>query len=148
MATENLVERIKRLIAEAVRSGRFASEAQALKEAGISSGYLAELTKRIKRNPSASMVGPTARKLADALGVTVETILRGQSPGEPPIVDKYPERAWAITSARALKISEAAIQVVLREDPGTDPGRMYWFRRIEAEEQRASPPADSGSHKI
>lgn len=148
MATENIVERIKRLIAEAVRSGRFASEAQALKEAGISSGYLGELTKRLKSNPAASMVGPTARKLADTLGVSVEVILRGQSEGEPPVVDKYPERAWAVSSARGLKYSEAAIQLVLREDPGTDPGRMYWFRRIEAEDERVRPPADSGSHKI
>jgi len=148
MPVENIAQRLRRLIDEAVNSGRFKSQAAFLEEAGVSNGYIQELEKRLRVNPMAGMTGKIARKIADTLGVSVEIVLFGRGTEEPPVIDKYPGRAWAISSARGLGISEAAIQVVLKEDPGTDPGRLFWFRRIEAEEERARPPADSGSHKI
>lgn len=148
MATENLLERIERLVAEAIRAKRFTNKTDFLRRAGRTSGYWAEFADRIAKNPKASISAKTASRFAELLGVSVETLLRGQSTEEPPYVDKYEARAFAVRAARDLQIAEAAIQVVLSEDPGTDPGRMYWFRRIESEAERVSPSADSGSHKI
>jgi len=149
MATETLLERIKRLVAEAVRAGRYHSPTDFLNRAGLSSGYFGEFEARVAANPKAGISGKTARRFADLLGVSLETILSGERSEEPPYVDVFEERAWAVHAARSLRLSEAAIQLVLKEDPGgADPGRMYWFRRIESEDERVRPSAESGRHKI
>jgi hypothetical protein len=146
--TENILQRLERLIGEAVRSGRYNSPAQVLKLAGKSSGYLGEFRERIAENPSAGMSGRTASRFAEILGVSEGHLLRGEGPAPSELVDVYVERAEAIDAARKLKFPEAAIRAVLREDPGGRPSAMYWFRRIESEAERVAPPADSGSHKI
>lgn len=146
--TENVLQRLERLIAEAVRSGRFDSPARILSRAGKSSGYLGEFRQRIESNPAASMTGRTATRFAEVLGVSEGYLLRGEGPAPSELVDVYPERAEAVDAARKLKLPEAAIRAVLREDPGGRPSLMYWFRRIESEAERVSPPADSGSFKI
>jgi transcriptional regulator with XRE-family HTH domain len=138
MPQESVLDRINRLIAEAVRSGRFRSRNDFLEKAGISTGYLAEFRGRTKKNPGASLTPAMARTLATALGVPVSELL-GEPAPEAPLVDVYEERAWAVKAARALQYPEAAIQLVLMENPGRDPGRMYWFRRIEAEAERIRP---------
>lgn len=132
---------------QAIKSGRYPSRAAILRAAKLSSGYLGEFRDRLKKNPKAGLTTPVVRKLAAALGVTERDILGGDET-EPETVDIYPERAWAIDAARRLKFPEASIQVVLKERPARDPGRMYWFRRIEAESERAVPAADSGSFKL
>lgn len=148
MKTENTLQRLERLIAEAMRAGRYATRSEFLDTADVSSGYLAEFAKRLSENPGAGMTGKTASKLAAALGVSVQTILTGKDGRHSDLVDVYRERADAIDAARKLKFPEAAIQLVLKEDPGGAPSALYWFRRIEAESERVSPAADSGSHKI
>lgn len=132
---------------QAVKSGRYRSRAAILRAAKLSSGYMGEFRDRLKRNPKAGLTTPVVKKLAVALGVSEREVL-GVDDSEPEVVDIYPERAWAIEAARKLKFPEAAIQLVLKERPSRDPGRMYWFRRIEAESERVIPAADSGSFKL
>ncbi len=144
----NILDRLERLIDEAVRSRRFPSTAAVLRSAGVTTGYLSEFRKRIGKDPKADMTSQTIARFARALGVSAAEITGGEDEPEPPLVDKYSERAWSITAARALKLPEAAIQVVLAEDPGGTPSRMYWFRRIETEAERLKPSAESGSFKI
>jgi hypothetical protein len=138
MSQESVLDRMLRLIDEAVRAGRFNSRTDFLEQAGLSNGYIGELRQRTDRDPASSVRGKTARQIATLLAVPVGMLL-GEEGDEPPLVDVYVERAWAIQAARNLQLPEAAIQLVLREDPGRDPGRMYWFRRIEAEAERIRP---------
>lgn len=126
-----------------MRAGRFRSEAHFLAEVGLSSGYLGEFATRIEKNPAASMRTATMSRVSELLGVPVAALLAENDETEPPVVDIYPERAWAIAAARNLQLPEAAIQLVLKEDPGKDPGRLYWFHRIESEAERVRP-ASSG----
>jgi hypothetical protein len=133
---------------EAIRSGRYASRAEILRNNGISTGYIGEFKQRIAENPRAGMTSVMLSKFARALDVSEKELARGAAEEEAPLVDIYPERAWAVDAARSLKLPEAAIRAVMTEDPGRDPGRMYWFRRIESEAERAAPPADSGSFKL
>lgn len=164
MAAENLADRVERLLAQAVRAGRAPSISALLRDHGLSTGLLGELRARLAKDPKAGMTDRTAKRLAEVLGISIQEILAGRSE-ESDIVDKYRERAAAIDAARSLKLPEAAIQLVLREDPGGTPSEMYWFRRIEAEAERVEtgggmpqrpitepesdpPAADSGSHKI
>jgi hypothetical protein len=139
---ETLIQRVVRLIDEAVASGRFQSRAKAILAAGLTTGWLSE---RIAQDEASEdgvgLRASTLAKLSEALGIPVATIL-GADPLDPPLVDKYPERAWAITAARALNYPEAAIQRVLSEDPGGEPPRIYWFRRIESEAERMRPASD------
>lgn len=142
MATESLHERLYRLVAEAVRAGRFESHTDFLKQAGLSSGYFGEQRSRAERNAGgakgdSSMRIDTAQGLAKLLGMTLSQFI-GESEG-PPIVDIHEGRAWAVNAARNLRFPEAAIQVVLAESRSDDPGMMYWFRRIEAESERIRP---------
>lgn len=140
--TENILTRLERLIDEAVRAGRFSSRTAFQKAAGMSSGYLSEFKRRIAENPRATLKADTAERCAALLAVPVAALINPEQDEEPPLVDKFPGRAFAIHAARNLQFPEAAIQLVLKEDPGRDPGRMYWFRRIEAETERIRPAAE------
>jgi transcriptional regulator with XRE-family HTH domain len=140
MATESLPVRVRRLILEAVRAGRFKSEADFLKQVGLSNGYLGEQASRKNATKPPSLRVDTVQQMAELLGMKVSELI-GENPSDPP-VDIYEGRAWAIDAARRLKLPEAAIQLVLAEDPGRDPGRMYWFRRIEAESERIRPASE------
>jgi hypothetical protein len=142
MPAENILERIERLIDEAVRAERFRSRAEFLELAGKSTGYLGEFRQRIEKDRGATITAVTAKRFAELLGVPVASIIHPEQDDAPPLVDKYHERAWGIMAARNLQFPEAAIQLVLKEDPGRDPGRMYWFRRIEAEAERLRPAAE------
>ena len=135
-----MLDRLERLINEAVRAGRFNSAADFLVQAGLSSGYLAEFRSRLEKNPKASMKLETARVCAGLLGTSISAFT-GEDGDDPPVIDVYPGRAWAISAARALKFPEAAIQLILKERPREDPGRMYWFRRLESEAERVRPAA-------
>jgi hypothetical protein len=147
VAKENILQRIRRLVAESVRAGRYPSSTAALRAAGLSTGFFGELSKRLASDPEAGMTDRTAKALAEVLGVDVQTILSGETEAST-LVDVYPERSAAVEAARKLQLPEAAIQLVLKENPGGSPSAMYWFRRIESEAERVSPTADSGSFKI
>lgn len=134
--TKTIHSVISEKIAAVVASGRFSSSAQVLKAAGLSSGFMGELLQRVTKNPDAGLRLDTAARLAEVLQCPV-TELTMASPRESS--DPYESRSWAIIAARALGFSERAIQVVLLESPPNDPGKMWWFRRIEAEQERLSP---------
>lgn len=131
--------RLLRLVDEAVAAGRFNSRADFLAQADLTSGYFGEFeTKR----PNGTIKLDTARRFAELLGTSIAS-LTGEDAEEPPVIDKFEGRAWAIGAARNMQLPEAAIQLVLKEDPGHDPGRWYWFRRIEAEAERLRPASES-----
>jgi hypothetical protein len=142
VATENPVLRIRRLVAEAVRAGQYPSAAAVMKKAGLSRSYLSERQSAQRDDAEASVGSDAARGIAAALGMTVGELLGTEEPGEPPLVDVYPGRAWAIKAARDLELPEAAIQAVLRQDPGHDLPRIAWFKRIEAETESLRPASD------
>lgn len=136
-----IVDHLEMLIDDAVRAGRFESRAHFLRKAKLSTGYLGSLRKRIETDPDASMTAPVAKRVAAALGMSTDALMGSLEVGSVQD-DEYPDRAWAISAARILQFPEVAIQAVLNEDPGRDPGRMYWFRRIEAEAERLRPASD------
>lgn len=136
---ESVVQRIDRLIAAAIARGEHRSAAQVLIAAGLSSGWLSELRQRVERDPGATITAATASALAAALRVGAAEIYGEEPP--PPDNDVFPERSWAVLSARILHYSEAAIGRVRAEPGQTDWTRLYWFRRIETETERLPPAA-------
>lgn len=139
MPTETVAQRIRRQVQLAIRAGKFETEAEFLRAVGLSDGYFGELEQRSAKNPEATVRFTTATKMAELLGVSTEVLLGTGVPPEPPLVDVYPNRAWAIQAARALDFPEAAIQLVLKHDPGHDLHKVAWFRRIEAEAESLLP---------
>jgi hypothetical protein len=146
--SENVAERLERLFDQAVAAGQYGSHAQILKAAGLTTGWFSELKGRVRRKPAAGISGKTAAALATALGVSTSAVL-GTEDERVPVgeADPYPDRFWAVQAARALQYPEAAIRVVLTEDPGRDPGRLYWFRRIEAESESLRPSASPSGER-
>jgi Arc/MetJ-type ribon-helix-helix transcriptional regulator len=137
---ERPLDRLLRLMDEAVDRGDFSSRADILRRAGLSSGYLGELRQRDdaakeRGAPPADMLAPTLRALASTLGITVSELSGAEEP--PPDDDVDPNRSWAVLAARALLFPETAIRIVQAEPPGGS--RWYWFRRIEVESERLAP---------
>lgn len=145
VAENNLVDRLERLIDAAVSATRFESRADFLEQAGVSTGYLGNFRKRVEKNPEATLTAKNAAQFAKLLRMTTGQLLTAITGDEPPVDDPYPGRAVAMSAARALKFPEVAIQATLLEDPGSDPGPLYWFRRIESETERLRPASGSDS---
>jgi Arc/MetJ-type ribon-helix-helix transcriptional regulator len=134
----NPADRLEWLILQAVAARRFSSHSDFLKQAGFQSrGQLKSWRARLEKNPGAKIGNISA--MARLLGMTVERFEAEVFGADPSSSDRYPSRADAVDAARKLQLPEAAIQAVLSEDPGTDPGRWYWFKRIEAESARLAP---------
>lgn len=135
------MSRIEQLVDEAVRGGRFNSQRDFALKAGLSGSYFAENRKRREagKKPTTLTVD-TLLKISELLGVPIGDLVDQAPKGS--TGDKYPGRARAVVAARNLGLPEAAIQVVLDEDPGRDPGVMYWFRRMESEAERVRPAAE------
>ena len=148
VAKENAILRITRLIAEAVRAGQIDSERALMQAAGLSPNYLSERRNALEKALVANKVklpsvgSEKARAIAAKLGTTIDELLGEGQGDEPPLVDVYPNRAWAVWAARALQLPEAAIRAVLRQDPGADLLRKAWFRRIEAEAENLASSDD------
>lgn len=123
----------------AIRSrGRTESERAICTKIGLSPSYLSSLRDSCLKNPERSIDVDTAVKFARELGISVEQ-LTGHS--DPPSTDRYPGRSEAIVAARAMKLSQRAIDSACDESPEHDPGVVWWFRRMEAEEARFSVPS-------
>ncbi len=93
----------------------------------------------------------TARKLAHALGVSVEWLTSGTGPRErlsdvypiyvegapppesAPLTDRYPSRAEAIALLATTVEPEviAALRAVVPDDPEEDPGRAFWIEQAK-----------------
>lgn len=138
MSNETAHARLSRLIGQAVKSGQFKNQTQILRAAGLSSGYMGELAQRCAANPQATIQADTAVSLAQALGVSLYDITGEKE--RPADDDEDPERGWAVSSARIMRLPEAAIQVVLRESPGAG-DRWYWWLRIETVARQIGGPA-------
>lgn len=82
----------------------------------------------------------TAKKVAEKIGVPWATLLVGEPPAPPTRVvvydERYPNLSSAVVAARALGISEEAIErvhsVALSRDD--DPSAREWLRKLEATE--------------
>lgn len=138
---ETIAARIDRLVREAIEDGRYrtATEFWSPKGCGLSRSYPENLRRRLAADPDASLSMVTAAKIARALGLPVTAITGELAP--PPALDIYPNRAWAVESARNLQLSEAAIERILVEDFGRDLPRIAWFMRIYGESLRLGPAA-------
>lgn len=105
----------------------------------------------------------TARRIAAALGVTVEWLTRGEGPRErlsdvypvmvPPssgLIDPYPSRAEAIALLDSSVEPQVLAALRAAEAPtrGVDPGRDYWILHarglVEDLERIQSDPAFGG----
>jgi transcriptional regulator with XRE-family HTH domain len=150
---------------------------EAMQSRGLSGGELARRTgftaqyinSLRTKDRGARLPLDTARKLAAALGVTVEWLTTGEGPRDrlsdvyPVHVgasapEPYPSRAEAIALISSLVEPEviAALRSTTPRDPTVDPGRDFWIshardlardlRRIKADPgfaqgKAASPPA-------
>jgi transcriptional regulator with XRE-family HTH domain len=110
------------------------------------SGFTAQYINSLRsRERGARLPLDTARRLAHALGVSVEWLTKGSGPRERlsdvyPVVapdssdgaaDPYPSRAEAVALLATSVEPEviAALRAVVPEAAGTDPGREFWIGR-------------------
>jgi hypothetical protein len=128
--------------------GRTESERQFCARLGLSQSYLSQLRDRCLKDPGRTIAADVAARIAGELGMTVEELMG--SDAQPANEERYPSRSDAVAAARALRYSSAAIDAAYLDDPGWDPGRLWWFRRIEAEESRlgaGAPPSSGLGHQ-
>jgi hypothetical protein len=124
--------------------GRRESYRQFCARLGLSETYMSALRDRCLKDPNCSIDTANATKIAHDLGMTVDALL-GNAP--PPTNDPYPGRSEAVDAARKLQFSQRAIDSVYLDNPGADPGPLWWFKRIEAEEVRLSFPPARGARE-
>lgn len=150
---ETLIERVDRLIGEAVAAGTFRSHAQVLIAAGLSSGWLSEGQRRLERfrrgelKKEPTLEVSTAAAIAAALQISIDELVGETERGPSGCHDEDPDRAWAVVAARALHMPESAIQAVMSLPPleptsssdESNRRRWWWFKRIEAESSAPSP---------
>jgi len=135
-------------LSEAMQARRL-SGGELARRAGFTSQYINSLR---SGGRGARLPLDTARKLAHALGVTVDWLTKGEGPRERlsdvyvvgggaavaagndgaravPQSDRYPSRAEAIALLSAYVAPEVieALRAAVPED-GVDPGRDYWIR--------------------
>ncbi len=127
---------------------------EAMEARGLSGGELARRTgfsaqyiNSLKsKERGARLPLDTARRIAHALGVSVEWLTRGAGPrerlsdvyaivpssgdGDGPItLERYPSRAEAVALLATTVEPEviAALRAVVPDDAGSDPGREFWI---------------------
>ncbi len=127
-------------LAEAMEARRL-SGGELARRAGFTSQYINSLRSGER---GARLPLDTARKLAHALGVSVDWLTKGDGPRErlsdvyvvgsapsqaPVSGDPYPSRAEAIALLAAYVAPEVitALRAAVADD-GVDPGRDYWIR--------------------
>lgn len=134
----------ERIITALRARGRTESERAFSSSLGFSPTYLSQLRDRCEKNPLATIDVDTAMKVAAAIGITVEELMGVANETD----DRYPSRHGAVIAARALQYSQRAIDAVYAESPPNDPGRLWWFRRIEAEETRILSEGHASSGRL
>jgi transcriptional regulator with XRE-family HTH domain len=111
------------------------------------SGFTAQYINSLRsKERGARLPADTARRLAHALGVSVEWLTNGNGPRErlsdvypiyvesPPesaqLADRYPSRAEAIALLSTTVEPEVitALRMVVPDDPDRDPGRQFWIK--------------------
>jgi transcriptional regulator with XRE-family HTH domain len=147
-------------LAEAMEARRL-SGGELARRAGFTSQYINSLR---SGGRGARLPLDTARKLAHALGVSVDWLTKGDGPRERLSdvfvrvgADPYPSRAEAIALLGAYVAPEVieALKVAVPED-GVEPDRDYWIRyakdlsrdlrRIKDDPDLNLRPAEGGRH--
>lgn len=144
--SETIVDRIRRLVREAVKDGKFRSanhfwSSEEEGGCGLSNAFLANLRIRLRNDPDATVTFESADKIARALGLPTSAVT-GRDDRQVPTDDPYPNRARAVSAARDLQLPEVAIRAIMAEDHGFDLPRLSWFLRIQAEAVRLAPAAN------
>jgi transcriptional regulator with XRE-family HTH domain len=136
------------------------------RRSGFTSQYINSLR---SRDRGARLPLDTARRLAHALGVSVEWLTKGSGPRERlsdvyPVVapeaadgasapaDPYPSRAEAVALLATSVAPEviAALRAVVPEAAGSDPGREFWIgraRELARDLKRIKADPDLGGKK-
>jgi transcriptional regulator with XRE-family HTH domain len=147
---------------------------EAMEARGLSGGELARRTgftsqyinSLRSRDRGARLPLDTARRLAHALGVSVDWLTKGSGPRERlsdvyPVVapesgelgaDPYPTRAEAVALLATSVEPEviAALRAVVPEAAGIDPGREFWIgraRELARDLRRIKADPDLGGKK-
>ncbi len=125
-----------------VIAARGISGGELARRSGFTSQYVNSLRSRER---GARLPLDTARRLAQALGVSVEWLTAGTGPRErlsdvypiyvegapesSTLPDRYPSRAAAIALLSTTVEPEVitALRTLVPDDPETDPGREHWF---------------------
>ena len=124
-------------LAEAMET-RGVSGGELARRAGFTSQYVNSLR---SGDRGARLPLETARKLAHALGVSVDWLTRGEGPRErlsdvfvvgqrpPAPSDIYPSRGEAIALLASVVEREVveALRAAVPPEPGVDPGRDWWI---------------------
>jgi transcriptional regulator with XRE-family HTH domain len=122
-------------------AARSLSGAELARRTGLTSQYVNSLRSKER---GARLTLETARRLATALGVSVDWLTKGTGPRErlsdvypvyaepapdTPLVDKYPTRRETIALIAPYAGPEviAALRAVVPDDPEVDPGRDFWI---------------------
>jgi hypothetical protein len=145
MAKRHSLTAYERIVTAMRKRGRVDSARAFCKTCGLSPTYLSQLKARCDGNPDATIGSDEAQRMARELGAPIEELLGTPAPSIEG--DEYPTRPDAVAAARALKFPQQAIDSIYLEHPAKDPGRLWWFRRIEAESSRfaeESLPAAAG----
>ncbi len=110
------------------------------RQTGFTSQYINSLR---AKDRGARLPLDTARKLAAALGISVDWLTTGAGARErlsdvfptarAPDGDRYPSRAEvvALLSTAAEPEVIAALRAAVPDDPETDPGRDFWIKRAK-----------------
>jgi len=150
---------------------RAISGGELARRTGFTSQYINSMR---SKDRGARLPLDTARRLAQALGVSVEWLTVGTGPrerlsdvypvyrgpeSEAPTTDRYPSRGEAIALLATSVEPEviAALRAFVPADPEVDPGRDFWIghakelvrdlRRIKADPVFGGAPAPSTARK-
>jgi transcriptional regulator with XRE-family HTH domain len=146
-ATSEGVSDWQERLAEAIEA-RGISGGELARRAGFSAQYINSMR---SKDRGARLTLDTARRLAHALGVSVEWLTAGTGPRErlsdvypvyvdgapppesAPLTDRYPTRAEAIALLSTTVEPEVitALRAVVPDDPDTDPGRAWWIEQAK-----------------
>lgn len=130
-----------RLISLIKASGYKGSLREWCTDTGLSEGYISNLRDRCAKNPKATIRGDAATLIARALGISTSELL-----DEQPEASSTSSRDAAVRAARELGYSAEAIAAATSGEPlRDDPGVLWYFRRIEAEEDRIKRNRPSAS---
>lgn len=138
-ATVTRVSDWQERLGEAMES-RGLSGSELARQTGFTSQYINSLR---SKDRGARLPLDTARRLAAALGISVEWLTSGQGPRDrvsdvfpavrygDAVSDRYPSRGEVVALLETTAEPEiiAALRATVPDDPERDPGRDFWIKR-------------------
>lgn len=133
-AVDTAGKRLLKIIEDAVAqsNGRYSSPRDFFEKAELANSSASQTVKRL--NAGATLTGKTLRNLAEALGLSQDTLYSMVHPPEVNKDERFPNRLIASFRAREIELSEDAIETVLSEKPQRDAPVRYWLERMLAED--------------